>query len=310
MKKYIKDYFKINESIGRGSIIIIKGKSENDKKKLYATHIVGHSQLDSGATMLFLSDDFYRIKKDGDKLKTVKVSFSSEESLKKAVNSTSAGKISVVKNNNKTPWHWITLKHTNLISALRELEDKIDSADYLLEAVDPKESLYQQFYDYFVPKAVRTLFLDTNEVMILSTDTTTPLEDELDHDEPAEDLEFEVNCRAIDRSVDIQRFIDELGIVEPVDISIDLNSDITYGFTRGEAATRDYPGTADSYYVKQIKTHIFRIWVNGEIVPFTDSISYVVNSVNSSIENLTDSKIESLVLKNSKELHFYRENDF
>jgi ABC-type uncharacterized transport system ATPase subunit len=121
MKKHIKSYSEINESIGRGSVILIKGKPENGKKKLYAAHVEGHSALPHGGVMLFLADEFYRIKEDDGKLKGVKISYRNDDSLKSALNLKSPGKISIVKNNNKTPLHWKTSKHTSIISALREI---------------------------------------------------------------------------------------------------------------------------------------------------------------------------------------------
>jgi hypothetical protein len=134
MKKHIMEYFEvINESFGVGSVILINGKAEDSGKKLYATHIVGSAELNPGATMLFLSDDFYRIKKDGEKLKAVRIGFSNEAALKSALKVSSAGRISIIKNNNKTPFHWITLKHKVLHTALHAVEEVLNKDNYILE---------------------------------------------------------------------------------------------------------------------------------------------------------------------------------
>jgi len=134
MKKHIMEYSQvINESFGVGSVILINGKSEDSGKKLYATHIIGSAALNPGATMLFLSDDFYRIKKDGDRLKAVRIGFSTESALKSALNVSSTGRISIIKNNNKTPFHWITLKHKVMHTALHAVEDVLNKDNYILE---------------------------------------------------------------------------------------------------------------------------------------------------------------------------------
>jgi hypothetical protein len=115
----------VNESISRGSVILIKGKSEKGKKKLYVTHITGSVSLPNGAVMLFLSDEFYRIKEEEGRLKAIKISYRSEEELKSALNLKSPGKISIVKNEKKTPFHWKTLKHTSIQTALKEIEEEV-----------------------------------------------------------------------------------------------------------------------------------------------------------------------------------------
>jgi len=134
MKKHIMEYSQvINESFGVGSVILINGKSEDSGKKLYATHIIGSAALNPGATMLFLSDDFYRIKKDGDRLKAVRIGFSTESALKSALKVSSTGRISIIKNNNKTPFHWITLNHKVMHTALHAVEDVLNKDNYILE---------------------------------------------------------------------------------------------------------------------------------------------------------------------------------
>ena len=151
MNKYIKLFEeKINESsMGKGSIVLIKGKPEKGKRKLFATHITGFVELKAGAVMLFLADDFYRIKEEDGKLKSVKISYKNEDSLKSVLNLKSPGKISVVRNNNKTPFHWKTLKHTNLNSALREVEKDLIDDSYILESVDPNKSTDSKYGDLF-----------------------------------------------------------------------------------------------------------------------------------------------------------------
>lgn len=171
MAKYIKTYLQINESIGKGSVILIKGKSEANKKKLYATHVSGHIALSQGGIMLFLSSEFYRIKEEEGKLKAIKIDYKNEESLKSALNLKSPGKISIVKNNNKTPFHWKTLKHTSIHSALKEIEGEIIGEAYLFESTDSesleREKMWNEFSNIIVPRVINTAFFGEKEIRVV-----------------------------------------------------------------------------------------------------------------------------------------------
>lgn len=191
MNKYIKLFEeKINESfIGKGSIIFIKGKPEKGKRKLFATHITGFVELKAGAIMLFLADDFHRIKEEDGKLKAIKISYKNEDSLKSVLNLKSPGKISVVKNNNKTPFHWKTLKHTNLNSALREIEKEFTKDQYILESANQstlaKSKEVLELGQELTSALLRAINGDNSEIKLQSfscddTDLDSALLDQLD----------------------------------------------------------------------------------------------------------------------------------
>lgn len=125
----------ITESLGRGSVVLIKGKPEKDGlRKLFVTQIVGYSELRPGAKMVFLSPDLYRIRLNEEgRLVGTRISFKNEDSLKGVLNFKSDGKLSVVLNNNKTPWHWKTTKHTLFQPALKDVVDDIRrSGEFLI----------------------------------------------------------------------------------------------------------------------------------------------------------------------------------
>ena len=66
---YIKPFEPINESMKQHGILLIKGKpkGKNKQQMLFATHVNTWAELRPGAMMMFLSDTFYRVIKEGDK---------------------------------------------------------------------------------------------------------------------------------------------------------------------------------------------------------------------------------------------------
>jgi hypothetical protein len=142
MNKYVKTYATLNESVQHNGIILIKGKPKGKSKDqmLYAAHVISSAEVRPGAVMLFLSDQFYRIVQEGERLKGVKINWRSEESLKDSLNLKSPGKISLVKNNNKTPYHWKTLKETSISQALDKVKSDLLGSDYLFESIEVTDS--------------------------------------------------------------------------------------------------------------------------------------------------------------------------
>ena len=136
MLKHIQPYSMLNESFRQHGVILIKGKPKKGGDRfLYAGHVNAELELKAGAKMMILSDTFYRVVRgENGKLKGEKINWRSEDSLKAALNLKSPGKISLVKNNNKTPYHWKTLKHTNITDALSAVDQDLRDPDYLFES--------------------------------------------------------------------------------------------------------------------------------------------------------------------------------
>jgi hypothetical protein len=168
MNLYIKPFEPINESMKQHGIILIKGKhkGKNKEQMLFATHVNTWAELRPGAMMMFLSDTFYRVIKDGDKLKGVKINWRDEDSLKDSLNFKAPGKLSVVRNNNKTPYHWKTLKHTNLRDALDSVEEDLLGSSFVFESSDSFESIKTMV----IEDSIDAIFKDGKNVIVLDWD--------------------------------------------------------------------------------------------------------------------------------------------
>jgi hypothetical protein len=169
MNKYIKKYSEsVNESVMHNGIILIKGKPKgrNGEQFLFAGHVVGSAELRPGAVMLFLSTTFYRVILEDGRLKGVKISYQSEESLKDALNFKSPGKISVIRNNNKTPFHWRTLKYGTINEALASVSYDILGGGYIFESSDDS-SATDLFARELIKETINCLFFNENNSCIV-----------------------------------------------------------------------------------------------------------------------------------------------
>ena len=62
MNKHILSYTdRLNESIGRGSVLLIKGRPLRDGRFLYVTTIKGYVEIKPGIKMVFIDDTIYRV---------------------------------------------------------------------------------------------------------------------------------------------------------------------------------------------------------------------------------------------------------
>lgn len=135
MNKHVLTFSQIiNESIGVGSVLLIKGKPSSDGRYLYATTIKGSIEIKPGIKMVFIGDEIYRVINKEGRFFGRKISYSSEEGLKGIFNMKNPGKPSIVLNHNKTPFHWITLKFNDIGSALREIGPRLFSHELILES--------------------------------------------------------------------------------------------------------------------------------------------------------------------------------
>ena len=190
--KYLKTRDQLNEGIGRGSVILIKGNPIGGKRRLYATTIIGYNEFRPNAMMLFLSSDFYRIVESKDqsidperagptpRLKAIKTDYRTEESLKKALNLKTPNRISVVRNNNKTPFHWRTMQFTDVHMALRGVDNLLNLGEYILESENyehPSDEEWDKFLNEIAKKTIRTIFNKSNEVLFMDLDMDVDLED-------------------------------------------------------------------------------------------------------------------------------------
>jgi hypothetical protein len=132
--RYVSPYHqKLNESIGRGSVLLIKGRPVENGRHLYVTQITGYAEIKPGIKMVFLGDQIYRVKyRDGNFIGK-KVYIKQDENLASVLNLKNPDRPSIVLNHNKTPFHWSTLKHADIGTALRELGPGLFDHDLILE---------------------------------------------------------------------------------------------------------------------------------------------------------------------------------
>lgn len=226
---YIKPFEPINESMKQHGIILIKGKpkGKNKEQMLFATHVNTWTELRPGAMMMFLSDTFYRVIKDGNKLKGVKINWRSEDSLKDALNFKAPGKLSVVRNNTKTPYHWKTLKHTNLRDALDAVEGDLLGSSYVFESTNSLKSLEETV----VADAVDSIFKNGENVVVLNWDISEDtFHDAIDSDERtgSENIDWEASfdCLYVGRP----ELDDELSKMElrRFEVTVYFTSDVAF----------------------------------------------------------------------------------
>lgn len=149
MNKYIlsvSEKLNINESIGRDSVLLIKGKPTQEGRRLYVTTITGSVEIKPGLKMVFIGDTIYRVIHNGsNNFSGKKVSISSEDGLKGVFNMKNPGKPSLVLNHNKTPFHWITLKHTDIGTALRAVGPRLFDHELILESLNITKDMANEF---------------------------------------------------------------------------------------------------------------------------------------------------------------------
>jgi hypothetical protein len=225
--KHVRPYAQLNESVPHNGIVLIKGKpkGKNKERMLYAGHVMGSAELKPGATMLFMSDQFYRIIKDGDRLRGVKINWRSEESLKDSLNLKSPGKISLVKNNTKTPYHWKTLKETSISQALDRVRDDLGGSDYLFESVTP--SISGSKYLKFLNAAVDSIFGEEKRAVVLSWSSKDAL-DLVDPDESQVNVEHEALIEFIYTDPELVRELEEIGASTRGELHLEISSDLSY----------------------------------------------------------------------------------
>lgn len=140
--EYCSDWYEKNNKIKleentssiwtQGGILLIKGADSPDgKQNLFATPISGLVELNrnkkdstpgKSARMALLGGDLYRLANDGDRVKAFKTAWRNEGTLAKILKF-NGQRYSVVLNNNKTPYHWESLKFNNIPQMLNGMQE-------------------------------------------------------------------------------------------------------------------------------------------------------------------------------------------
>ena len=300
--KHILKYSELNENVGQGSIVFIKGKADKSgKRKLFATHILGYSELKPGARMFFLPQDFYRIKIVDGEVKAVKVGLS-DAALKSTLNiNPSSGKISVVQNNAKTPWHWRSLKHTSLASAIRDLEQEIKMGDYLLEQTERAEPAdFTTLYNHIIKKilSVAVLGEEDPELVFTGFKVSDSLQNKIDDAEESgfvnSEIEIEFTCIYVGQ--EHREMLNEFDMGPILDASLYLNCE-AYLKVYSHPGSYDTPPEWD-VEVKSVETTLDDAYLEGANAKADSELQQVWNEASSRIKEMDEADLESLLKKN------------
>lgn len=274
MKHIIKYSDHINESIGIGSIILIKGKpNRDDKRNLYVTTISGYKEIKPGAIMVFLGNQIWRVKHNGyGKFSGVKVYIKDDAGLRDVLNMKSGGVPSVVLNHNKTPFHWLTLKHIDIGKALREVERLLPGNNLILESdSNEREEIRQKNWVIFQNWAIKEFFkavfgADSAIVIdkIVSKSSYPDDEDLIEDPNAIVDFYYEVYLKNDKIPKDLINFTKEEDLYDTlsdefkddfldlinvkhktfdIDVYFELNFDVDHEFDSGDYETPPYSKT-------------------------------------------------------------------
>ena len=217
MGKYIKTRDQLNEAIGNGSVILLAGKKDKaGKSKLYATHIIGHNEFRPGVIMLFLAKVFYRIVNRNGKAEAVSVDYVNEKSLKDILNIQGQATFSVVKNNNKTPYHWITLKQDNIQKTLPLIDGLLTNPKFDLTYLTVETDL-NEIYNIVLRKTLNTVITGKQLVSILSY-RIEDKNDDLYADQSSESMKlgWEMEFEVYDSSLEISDALRKADETQPI----------------------------------------------------------------------------------------------
>lgn len=290
--KHIVPYSELKESVNRGSVILIKGAGP--QKRLYATTVNGVSMIGPNAKMAFLSNEFYRVVTRDGRLAGIRINFRNEESLMKALNFRQNGQPSVVINNNKTPYHWVTSKHASLFQALQVVAPLLMAEGYVLEAVDSeRETRYEMWNRFGIDVAKRTLntvFFGNDQIDVISVNTTgTPsdrdgsnLEDGIWRDD------WSVDFEVLDRTGDLQPYFDYFDdISKLIPFSMGLTSESTFHMEDGS-----WYEDIGSYHVEDIV-----LYLEGQSIKPDEELSSMIKRLRSIIYEMDEVSLMAYIAK-------------
>lgn len=292
--KYINPLKSIHESIGVGSSILINGSGK--AKKLYMGRVTGVVELKKGVKLLFLANDFYRVVDRGGKLSLVRVDYMTSASLKSVLNIKQDGKISIVTNSNKTPYHWLTLKHTSPFAALREVEELIRVSNYLLESVQEpeREAKWNLFGNYLAQKVLTKVVTGEDTIDIFSYRIGDELANEIDNGS-ARDEEYHASWGAdlqiFDRSNNIKEYLEYFDMYQPIEVNLTFNSSFVMA-----SQIRGYP-KAEDYQVDESN-----VLIEGLTIDPIQEVTDLIEKLRAEVEKTSDGEhlLKTLLDKNAQ----------
>jgi hypothetical protein len=224
MNKYIKPYLElVTENFQQFGVVLIKGKPNGKDRqiKLFAAHVMSTVEIRPGATMLILSNIFYRIIQEDGRLRAIKISYGDDDNLKTALNFKTSGRPSVVKNNNKTPFHWRTLKYTDIGQALSAVGRDLLGPEYIFENAAPTSPA-----DLLLETFLGQLFIEGTKdfVIIDSNIPTDAIQDAIGGEEEGfTEAEYEIWLRVLN--------LEEASAIKTFDVTITCKSNVGFSGT-------------------------------------------------------------------------------
>jgi hypothetical protein len=305
MNKYIKKYSEsVNESVMHNGIVLIKGKpkGKNGEQFLFAGHVIGSVEVRPGAVMLFLSDTFYRVILENGRLRGVKISYQSEDSLKDALNFKSPGRISIVRNNNKTPFHWRTLNYVTIHEALASVSYDILGSGYIFESTDNTTAI-DLFARELIKETLNCLFFnENNSCIILNITTPNNLINNniTDTDRTSVEIEdWEVNIDVLNISNRANsEFTSQIPRRYQIELLCTTDADYTYNSRPG---SYDEPDDSD-LEINNIDTEVTSIalLIDGDSIELNDP--EFLDKLTSKVSDFDDSDFDYFLQKTGKYL--------
>ena len=287
--------------LGKGSVILIKGKPEGGRRRLYITAVDGFSEFRPGVKMIFLNQNFHRVVMGENGLTAVPVAYRNEPALKSQLNLKSPGRISVVLNNNKTPLHWITTKHLNFVSALRAVQPLLLGEDHLFENASSAEYLAQ---DRLTIDAIETLFYGKNEMAIVTfhVDDASSLAVDAASDEESSRVEIEWGP-SVEFMPDPIKYAKEISTLQ-----LDATFTFDIVFTTEVEVSSDYsPGDyynppESDWEIEGYQNLSSEMWIDGAAVELSPRAKelFTKDIAGVSPSNYFSDDIESAIKKNYK----------
>lgn len=290
--KYINPLKSIHESIGVGSSILINGSGK--AKKLYMGRVTGVVELKKGVKLLFLANDFYRVVDRGGKLSLVRVDYMTSASLKSVLNIKQDGKISIVTNSNKTPYHWLTLKHTSPFAALREVEELIRVSNYLLESVQEpeREAKWNLFGNYLAQKVLTKVVTGEDTIDIFSYTISDELANEIDNGtDISSEASWGADLQVFDRSTNIKEYLEYFDMYQPIEVNLTFNSSFVMA-----SQIRGYP-KAEDYQVDESN-----VLIEGLTIDPIQEVTDLIEKLRAEVEKTSDGEhlLKTLLDKNAQ----------
>jgi hypothetical protein len=288
--------------LGRGSVILIKGKPEKGKRRLYITTIDGFTEFRPGVKMVFLNQDFHRVVMGEQGLRATPVAYRNEPALKSQLNLKSPGRISVVLNNNKTPLHWITTKHLSFTKALNAVQSILLGEDHLFENAESTHDAETKAFNRFVMDTINTLYYGKNLISVLKFNVddaeTLAVDKASDQELDSVNIEWSISIEAVPDPSKYSKEIVDLQLDSTFTLDIDFLSDVRLSseYDPGDHWNPSYEDwTIDATY-----TEYLEFYIDGSQYDLLPETTELITKISGEFSDHFGGDFETLFKKNIK----------